>query len=64
VNDFEKAVFSAHPVLQDIKTKLYAMGAIYASMTGSGSTIFGIFANPVQAKSVFSSTYFVEEISL
>ena len=42
-NDFELPVFELHPSLQKIKEKLYAAGAVYASMTGSGSTIFGIF---------------------
>ncbi len=42
-NDFESGVFNKFPILQDIKNKLYENGAIYASMTGSGSTIFGIF---------------------
>lgn len=44
VNDFEAPVFRAHPALQTIKEKLYQAGAIYASMTGSGSSFFGIFA--------------------
>ena len=42
-NDFETPVFEAYPTLQKIKQRLYADGALYASMTGSGSTIFGIF---------------------
>lgn len=42
-NDFEKPVFNAHPSLKKIKEQLYTAGALYASMTGSGSTIFGIF---------------------
>jgi 4-diphosphocytidyl-2-C-methyl-D-erythritol kinase len=42
-NDFETPVFEAHLSLQKIKELLYASGALYASMTGSGSTIFGIF---------------------
>jgi 4-diphosphocytidyl-2-C-methyl-D-erythritol kinase len=42
-NVFEGPVFAAHPSLQKIKTRLYDAGALYASMTGSGSTIFGIF---------------------
>jgi 4-diphosphocytidyl-2-C-methyl-D-erythritol kinase len=42
-NDFEIPVFSMYPSLQAIKEKLYAEGALYASMTGSGSTLFGIF---------------------
>lgn len=42
-NDFEKTAFALHPVLREIKEKLYADGAIYASMTGSGSAVYGIF---------------------
>lgn len=42
-NDFEKGVFRHHPILAQAKKKLYEEGAIYASMTGSGSTLFGIF---------------------
>jgi len=43
VNDFEAPVFKAHPELGAIKEQLYAGGALYASMSGSGSTLFGIF---------------------
>ncbi len=43
VNDFEAPVFAQHPELEDIKKQLYNHGALYASMSGSGSTIFGIF---------------------
>ncbi len=43
VNDFEVPVFKAHPSLQEIKQKLYGAGALYASMSGSGSSLFGIF---------------------
>jgi 4-diphosphocytidyl-2-C-methyl-D-erythritol kinase len=43
VNDFEAPIFAAHPILQNIKNELYDQGAIYASMSGSGSSIFGIF---------------------
>ena len=42
-NDFESTVFSAHPELGEIKCRLYESGAVYASMSGSGSTMFGIF---------------------
>ena len=44
-NDFEQGVFKDHPELELAKNKLYQEGAIYASMTGSGSTLFGIFTN-------------------
>jgi 4-diphosphocytidyl-2-C-methyl-D-erythritol kinase len=42
-NDFEKIVFEKYPEIQRIKEELYSLGAIYASMTGSGSAVFGIF---------------------
>lgn len=42
-NDFEKSIFAKYPEMEDIKERLYAMGAIYASMSGSGSSFFGVF---------------------
>ncbi len=42
-NDFEKPVFSTYPALKRIKEQLYASGAIYASLTGSGSALYGLF---------------------
>jgi 4-diphosphocytidyl-2-C-methyl-D-erythritol kinase len=42
-NDFEKSIFPKYPLLKNLKEKLYAKGAIYASMSGSGSAIYGIF---------------------
>lgn len=42
-NDFEESVFAQYPELQEIKNKLYKTGASYAQMSGSGSSIFGIF---------------------
>lgn len=42
-NDFEEGVFRHFPHIQEVKEKLYAAGAIYASMSGSGSAVFGIF---------------------
>ncbi len=44
-NDFEETVFEKYPVLGKIKQKLYDNGAIYSSMSGSGSSMFGIFEN-------------------
>jgi 4-diphosphocytidyl-2-C-methyl-D-erythritol kinase len=43
VNDFEAPVFKAEPNLSNIKDQLYQLGAVYASMSGSGSSLFGIF---------------------
>jgi 4-diphosphocytidyl-2-C-methyl-D-erythritol kinase len=42
-NDFEEPVFKQYPEIENIKQMLYKAGAVYASMTGSGSTVFGIF---------------------
>ena len=49
-NDFEKTVFKAYPRLKDLKSQLYDLNAIYAQMSGTGSTIYGIFNNQEKAK--------------
>ena len=43
VNDFEDSIFPNHPELEKIKSELYKGGAFYASMSGSGSTMYGLF---------------------
>jgi 4-diphosphocytidyl-2-C-methyl-D-erythritol kinase len=43
-NDFEESVFIQFPEIAAIKEKMYAKGAVYASMSGSGSAVFGIFS--------------------
>lgn len=48
VNDFEISIFPKYPLIKEIKESLYEKGAIYASMTGSGSSVFGIFKNAVE----------------
>ncbi len=42
-NDFEGPVFKKHPEIKAVKDQLYSLGALYASMSGSGSTVYGIF---------------------
>ena len=42
-NDFEKVVFGKYPEIKEIKEKMYKSGTIYASMSGSGSAVYGIF---------------------
>ncbi|MCX7987245.1 MAG: 4-(cytidine 5'-diphospho)-2-C-methyl-D-erythritol kinase [Bacteroidales bacterium] len=56
-NDFETNIFSKHPQLKEIKSKLYDMGSIYASMSGSGSTIYGIFEDKISPGSFFSDCF-------
>ena len=43
VNDFEASVFPTHPAIAALKDDMYRRGALYASMTGSGAAVFGIF---------------------
>ena len=46
-NDFEQSVFAIHPELGAVKDRLYDLGAVYASMSGSGSSLYGLFRKPV-----------------
>jgi 4-diphosphocytidyl-2-C-methyl-D-erythritol kinase len=43
INDFEESVFNKYPLIKQIKEELYEAGAIYTSMSGSGSSVFGLF---------------------
>jgi 4-diphosphocytidyl-2-C-methyl-D-erythritol kinase len=52
-NDFEVSVFKKYPVIQSIKSELYAQGALYASMSGSGSSVFGLFQDKTELSSYF-----------
>ncbi len=53
-NDFEKSVFLKYPGIEEIKERLYERGAAYASMTGSGSSVFGIFKEDCE---IFENLY-------
>ncbi len=57
-NDFENTVFPKYPVLRNIKKELYNMGALYASLSGSGSALYGIFDSTPEIKERFGN-YFV-----
>ncbi len=58
-NDFETSIFSKYPEIKNIKNRLYELGAVYASMSGSGSSVYGIFDETIDAKKYFDSTYFI-----
>ncbi len=58
-NEFEPSVFKKYPLLADIKQKLYDLGAEYAAMTGSGSTVYGIFSEPLDRPSELFLDMFV-----
>ena len=59
VNDFEKTIFRKFPQIAKIKSQLYNMGAVYACMSGSGSSVFGIFRNkpPADTGKLFAESF-------
>ena len=61
-NDFEESVFKKYPAIETIKTKMYGSGAVYASMTGSGSTVYGIFRKELEVSLDLPPNYFVKEL--
>ncbi|MFZ5518250.1 MAG: 4-(cytidine 5'-diphospho)-2-C-methyl-D-erythritol kinase [Candidatus Zhuqueibacterota bacterium] len=56
-NDFEELVFQRFPELSDIKTTLYQVGAFFACMSGSGSTVFGLFDSEEKTQEVRSTNF-------
>ena len=66
VNDFELPVFEKYPEIKTIKDHLYQQGALYASMSGSGSTVFGIFNKAINhlTDNLFPPHYFVKQLDL
>jgi 4-diphosphocytidyl-2-C-methyl-D-erythritol kinase len=63
-NDFELPAFKQYPELKTIKEVLYNNGAVYAAMSGSGSTMYGIFATDKMPYFDFPVNYFVKKILL
>jgi len=61
VNDFEKSVFKQYSAINNIKEKLYNCGAVYASMSGSGSSVFGIFREETDLSKEFQGDVFCVE---
>jgi 4-diphosphocytidyl-2-C-methyl-D-erythritol kinase len=58
INDFENSVFPKYPMIKVVKQKMYDSGAIYASMSGSGSAVYGIF-NKNPDENIFKDLSFV-----
>ena len=52
VNDFERSVFAIHPEIGRLKEMMYEQGAVYAAMSGSGSSVFGLFSDTPDEKSL------------
>lgn len=61
-NDFEESVAVQYPEIKKIKQELYDAGALYASMSGSGSTVYGIFQKDKTVEAFFPSHYYVREL--
>ena len=56
-NDFEQSVFMKYPAIEDLKNSLYKQGAVYAAMSGSGSSVFGLFESRPNLNCVDSSVF-------
>jgi 4-diphosphocytidyl-2-C-methyl-D-erythritol kinase len=58
INDFELPIINTHPAIGEIKETLYQNGASYAAMSGSGSSVFGLFKTQQPPKIAVDATYF------
>jgi 4-diphosphocytidyl-2-C-methyl-D-erythritol kinase len=56
-NDFEEAVFETWPEIAAIKKQMLQLGAVYASMSGSGSAVFGLFKSKPDYKGLFEGNF-------
>lgn len=57
-NDFEKNIFANHPEIETIKNTFYENGAIYTSMSGSGSSVFGLFKKSIDLSPKFKHYFY------
>ena len=62
VNDFEKSVFVKYPQISNIKRRLYEIGAVYSSLSGSGSAVYGIFQSKPKFYNEFRGCFVYEEV--
>ena len=58
-NDFEKGIFKQFPAIRNIKEVMYQQGAVYASMSGTGSSVYGIFEKTAAPHLALSEDYFI-----
>ena len=63
-NDFEDSVFAVHPELGAVKNRLYQLGATYAAMSGSGSTLFALSKQPLHLDEFAQEGTFITTISI
>jgi 4-diphosphocytidyl-2-C-methyl-D-erythritol kinase len=56
-NDFESSVFAKYPAIKTIKNNLYGLGAVYASMSGSGSSVYGLFDTVIPENNLFEGCF-------
>jgi 4-diphosphocytidyl-2-C-methyl-D-erythritol kinase len=61
-NDFEYSVLNAYPEIGNIKDQLYKAGAIYSSLSGTGSAVYGIFRRDYTPDLIFGAKYFLKEL--
>ena len=59
INDFEGPVMARYPEISAVKERLYELGALYASMSGSGSAVYGLFENPARILNSFPVDSFI-----
>jgi 4-diphosphocytidyl-2-C-methyl-D-erythritol kinase len=57
-NDFEESIMKKHPVIAAVKDLLYNKGALYACMSGSGSSVFGIFSSALNLEEAFAGMHY------
>lgn len=63
-NDFELPVFDKYPLIKNIKEDLYKHNAVYAAMSGTGSTVFGLFKKNTEINLQFDPGFLIYQLSL